>query len=442
MGMTGKELPFVRSNTAIRVFRHALALDEHRAKFMPNFYHADNTDSSVSTSQQSASESNVPRSIESSAAAPQVDKDPDMPNVYPKKDRNTPADVCEVWFAGCHSDVGGGSVRNGTAHALARIPMRWMIRECYRMKTGIIFDARLLHTEFGLDYRNLYPDVPERPPRIPWSKYMGPIQETEPQGWGIVTFTKFLVLLIAIPIRILFAIITWPLLHTWLLLKYTKWMKCVRKRHVKWVRRNLGIDWIVLKTKSYGSWIHSKLFPKESTTPEPCTLGCSDEEEHEYWDALSPIYDQLKIRWLWKVIEYLPLRFAEHKKGCDDYYVAFNRGKGRNIHGDACCKNTAKPAATNGTKVTDDTNGVLEVTADITSGPVIARFPGTYRKAGGLKVHRSVLTRLEADAAYKPAAWWSRREDVGPGRKGPKVFGPVSWNIQDPDPVEQWEWVE
>lgn len=442
MGVTGKELPFVRSNTAIRVFRHALALDEHRAKFMPNFYHTGNADSSEPINRQPNYKIDAPSLIEATIVLSDANKDPNTSNVYPKKDRSTPADVCEVWFAGCHSDVGGGSVKNRTAHSLARIPLRRMVRECYRMKTGIIFDARLLHTEFGLDYRNLYPEVLERPSRIPWSMYMGSIQETEPQGWGIVTFAKFLVLLIMIPIRILFSIITWPLLHTWLLLKYTKWIKCVRKRHVKWVRRSLGIDWIVSKIKGYGSRIHNKLFPKENTTPKPCSLGCGDEEEHEYWDALSPIYDQLKIRWFWKVIEYLPLRFVEHKKGYDDYYVAFNRGKGRKIHGDACCKNIAKPTATNETKATGDANGVAEVSADITAGPAIARFPGTYRKAGGLKLHRSVLTRIEADSAYRPAAWRSRREDVGPGRKGPEVVGPVSWNVQDPEPVEHWEWVE
>ena len=41
-------------------------------------------------------------------------------------------------------DVGGGSVPNGTRHSLARIPLRWMIRECFRCNTGIIFDAAQL----------------------------------------------------------------------------------------------------------------------------------------------------------------------------------------------------------------------------------------------------------------------------------------------------------
>jgi hypothetical protein len=36
-------------------------------------------------------------------------------------------------------DVGGGSVKNGTPHSLARIPLRWMIRECFRANTGIQF---------------------------------------------------------------------------------------------------------------------------------------------------------------------------------------------------------------------------------------------------------------------------------------------------------------
>jgi adenylate cyclase len=43
-------LPFCRTNNAIEVFRHALALDERRVKFIPSFYQSgkskhDHTDS-------------------------------------------------------------------------------------------------------------------------------------------------------------------------------------------------------------------------------------------------------------------------------------------------------------------------------------------------------------------------------------------------------------
>ena len=41
VGVMDKEFPFVGTNSAIRVFRHALSLDEHRVKFMPNFYHCE-----------------------------------------------------------------------------------------------------------------------------------------------------------------------------------------------------------------------------------------------------------------------------------------------------------------------------------------------------------------------------------------------------------------
>ena len=40
-------------------------------------------------------------------------------------------------------DTGGGSVRNGTRHTLARIPLRWMIRQCFLANTGIQFTNSL-----------------------------------------------------------------------------------------------------------------------------------------------------------------------------------------------------------------------------------------------------------------------------------------------------------
>ena len=51
---------------------------------------------------------------------------------------------------GVLSDVGGGTVPNDERHSLARIPLRWMIRECFNAGTGIIFDAHMLK-HVGLD---------------------------------------------------------------------------------------------------------------------------------------------------------------------------------------------------------------------------------------------------------------------------------------------------
>lgn len=65
----------------------------------------------------------------------------------------------------CHADVGGGSVDNGTRNSLARIPLRWMIRQCFLTNTGIMFH-RSLFKQIGMDDATVYPHVVERPPAI------------------------------------------------------------------------------------------------------------------------------------------------------------------------------------------------------------------------------------------------------------------------------------
>lgn len=65
-------------------------------------------------------------------------------------------------------DVGGGSVSNSSHHNLARIPLRWMIRQCFLTNTGIQFHGLLLHT-IGLHPENLHPIVKTRPPALAYS---------------------------------------------------------------------------------------------------------------------------------------------------------------------------------------------------------------------------------------------------------------------------------
>ena len=144
VGWTSKQLPFASSNSAIAYFRHALALDERRVKFIPSFY--DGLQPNEADCEVHKYESEV-NGVDVIAT-----------------------DVQEVFFAGAHcgtlltskravdtllmgvlSDVGGGSVPNGKRHSLARIPLRWMIRECFKVKTGIIFDAHMLKHQVGLD---------------------------------------------------------------------------------------------------------------------------------------------------------------------------------------------------------------------------------------------------------------------------------------------------
>ncbi|TFK34717.1 hypothetical protein BDQ12DRAFT_726584 [Crucibulum laeve] len=173
-----RTLPFTNSNESIKTFRHALSLDERRAKFRPNHYHrpAPNENaasrdpesaspifclplpshSSNSSTEQSESETDSDKRSE-----PEYKYKPEKTGYFGfigkrSKIRKTHAptvveeeagkidDVLEVWFAGCHSDVGGGSVPNGTVHSLANISLRWMIRETIASGCGIKFDDAAL----------------------------------------------------------------------------------------------------------------------------------------------------------------------------------------------------------------------------------------------------------------------------------------------------------
>lgn len=72
------------------------------------------------------------------------------------------------------TDVGGGSVENSSRHNLARISLRWMIRQCFLTNTGIRFHADLLRT-IGLDPASLYPVVKERPPPLYYTPPTPPV---------------------------------------------------------------------------------------------------------------------------------------------------------------------------------------------------------------------------------------------------------------------------
>jgi len=66
-------------------------------------------------------------------------------------------------------DVGGGAVKNETRNALARIPLRWMVRQCFLADTGIMFNGQLL-AKIGLDPGTLYPRVLRRPDAITFER--------------------------------------------------------------------------------------------------------------------------------------------------------------------------------------------------------------------------------------------------------------------------------
>ncbi|KAG8856463.1 hypothetical protein FRB96_006429 [Tulasnella sp. 330] len=154
VGVLSKHLPFTSSNHIIKTFRHAMALDEHRAKFKPNPWHRTAPTAEATTKDPESGTAvaikplrpNALRALEEavehsfhgnkklqdikkkeilSASEDQDGVDVDA-DVEPGR---MPTDVREVWFAGCHADVGGGSVENNTKNTLANPSLKWMINE-------------------------------------------------------------------------------------------------------------------------------------------------------------------------------------------------------------------------------------------------------------------------------------------------------------------------
>ncbi|KAF8899389.1 hypothetical protein BD779DRAFT_1431850 [Infundibulicybe gibba] len=157
VGVIPKRLPFTTSNTHVKHFRHAIALDERRVRFKPNFWNRP-----------------APGQVHRGT------KRGDMPKSRPKPHHEMTmkelerhysdggehlTNVEEVWFAGCHCDVGGGAVKNEIHNNLARIPLRWMVRQCFLLNTGILFHKEMMKG-IGMDPDMLYPKVLPRPPPL------------------------------------------------------------------------------------------------------------------------------------------------------------------------------------------------------------------------------------------------------------------------------------
>lgn len=103
-----------RPSRSVKVARHALAIDEFRDEFVPTLWTGSQPEGS---------------------------------------------DIRQVWFAGAHSDVGGGYARS----ALSDIPLHWMAKEAQR--AGLDLDWDMLPREETLD-----PLAPQHESRRSWSR--------------------------------------------------------------------------------------------------------------------------------------------------------------------------------------------------------------------------------------------------------------------------------
>jgi uncharacterized protein (DUF2235 family) len=107
-----QRLRYTRTNPSVEIFRQAIAIDEKRRMFQINRW-----------------------------AEPQNYD----PNPFNPKD-NKPQDIKQVWFAGNHSDVGGGYPEEKSG--IAKFSLKWMIQEA--QKAGLrINTAQFNHLVLG-----------------------------------------------------------------------------------------------------------------------------------------------------------------------------------------------------------------------------------------------------------------------------------------------------
>ncbi|KAL1951075.1 hypothetical protein VTO73DRAFT_224 [Trametes versicolor] len=247
-------------------------------------------------------------------------------------------DVKEVWFAGCHCDVGGGSVPDDTLHSLARIPLRWMIRECFRTRTGIRFHGELLK-EIGLDPARLWPATPTGR-AWPEDTFVYPGVSSSGNGAPAVSVTP------SPPLFAAQVVAPTPLTE--------KTQEEIGHAHSEAARTNVASIFPPNKAFSPPAagrasphirdvssstahtlvngiesqmQAHSALAPPE-WGPDPNV----NEEEEEKADATCAIYDQLARRPFWWLLELLPIEVRI--QGADRQWqkqYRFNLGHGRDV---------------------------------------------------------------------------------------------------------------
>ncbi|KAI0998908.1 hypothetical protein K3495_g9288 [Podosphaera aphanis] len=312
VGFIPRKLPFSKSPTNnIGYFRHAMALDEHRSKFkICHYAHDDPAAKPRKTARKGPRfgkqvdkvtpkpKRKVSKGEEKSGFRPSALKRVlTLPLVIKKetdnqkkleaefeqnsdKPRRPPTDALEVWFCGGHADVGGGAVKNWERHVLARIPLRWMIRQCFECNTGILFKTTSM-AETGIDVPTLWP-VYQQPKR--------PVVGPSPT----------------------------------LLNKYVN--KEIAPLHRRSSALNIEENLTSQKEK-HGCT--SKLEPTQENT----ALDMPPEQAEDYFDALAPINDQLELAKGWWILEFWPVKIRRQKEDSDEWekVVRMNMGSYRAI---------------------------------------------------------------------------------------------------------------
>jgi uncharacterized protein (DUF2235 family) len=120
-GLVPQSLPHLRHNPIVRTVAHAMALDERRSWFLPTSWGG-------------------------------IDADAENERTLRPDPRYATQQVSEVWFVGCHSDIGGGD----DEHETAKIAFRWMLG--HATHAGVLLDSKCAAWIFSDDDER-YPQI-------------------------------------------------------------------------------------------------------------------------------------------------------------------------------------------------------------------------------------------------------------------------------------------
>ena len=110
-----RTLPYTRTNPSVRAFRQAMAIDERRRMFRLNRW---------------------------------TEPQPFVANPFAKPPAPVPQDIAQRWFAGVHSDIGGGYPEADSG--LSKYPLVWMIEQATLPEHGLrINPATFRHLALG-----------------------------------------------------------------------------------------------------------------------------------------------------------------------------------------------------------------------------------------------------------------------------------------------------
>lgn len=200
---------------------------------------------------------------------------------------------------------------NDTRHNLARIPLRWMIRQCFLANTGIRFHTQLL-PNVGLDPASLYPVVAERPPALTPADIVSDEEYARLQADAAAQAATSSTL--SVPTATSSALAAPSMLHN-------------RQDSTRTL-----VDESPAATPAKESAPSLPLTLRKTTQTRLTTLptGALSEEEEDLADLLCPIYDQLSLAPGWWVLEVLPM--TQRFQAKDNHWIeelAVNLGRGR-----------------------------------------------------------------------------------------------------------------